>query len=199
MRQAEETGRAAFDRLGEQNERLANTNRHLDLAKAHNGRAVDQVKEPLNRNIFRPVMTWNKTKKRDMEDARIFKRHSDEKATRDEIHHEQYESRQRSHQAYRTMNRETEHASGGKAPASARDIERSRYHFEATASDDQIEDQISSNINDISESAGRLETLSVAMSQVLSDQNAKLGKLTDKVDVLDSTIVRNIHRLARIE
>ena len=39
-------------------DRIANTERHLDLAKAHNDRAVDETKEleALNRSIFRPNM-----------------------------------------------------------------------------------------------------------------------------------------------
>ena len=38
-------------------DRIANTERHLDLAKAHNDRAVDETKEleALNRSIFRPT------------------------------------------------------------------------------------------------------------------------------------------------
>lgn len=40
-------------------DRIANTERHLDLAKAHNERAVDETKEleALNRSIFRPTMS----------------------------------------------------------------------------------------------------------------------------------------------
>jgi len=38
-------------------DRIANTERHLDLAKAHNDRAVDETKEleALNKSIFRPT------------------------------------------------------------------------------------------------------------------------------------------------
>lgn len=77
-REAEETGRATLEKLGEQSDRIANTERHLDMAKAYNGalflfhtknykilaltcvrhadRAVDETKEleALNRSIFRP-------------------------------------------------------------------------------------------------------------------------------------------------
>lgn len=80
-REAEETARATLDKLGDQSgsfsfsfyrisrvrnrptelncsftDRIANTERHLDLAKAHNDRAVDETKEleALNRSIFRP-------------------------------------------------------------------------------------------------------------------------------------------------
>lgn len=81
-REAEETARATLDKLGDQSgkptvvltpktlprcadlrltlvsDRIANTERHLDLAKAHNDRAVDETKEleALNRSIFRPNM-----------------------------------------------------------------------------------------------------------------------------------------------
>jgi hypothetical protein len=43
-------------------ERIANTERHLDIAKANNQRAEDKAKElkVLNRSLFRPAVTWNK-------------------------------------------------------------------------------------------------------------------------------------------
>ena len=43
-------------------ERIANSERYLDMAKANNHRAEDKAGElkQLNRSIFRPVVTWNK-------------------------------------------------------------------------------------------------------------------------------------------
>lgn len=48
---------AVVARRLERTDRIANTERHLDLAKSHNDRAVDETKEleALNRSIFRPT------------------------------------------------------------------------------------------------------------------------------------------------
>ena len=54
-RETEEVARATLTRLGDQTERIANTERSIDMAKAHNDRAADEAKEikKLNRSIFR--------------------------------------------------------------------------------------------------------------------------------------------------
>ena len=52
-------------------ERLADTERHLDVSKGHSLRAADKTDElkQLNRSIFRPVITFNKDKKRAAQEA----------------------------------------------------------------------------------------------------------------------------------
>lgn len=63
-REAEENARGTISRLADQSESLANSERHLDKAKADSGRAEDKAKElkQLNRSIFRPVVVWNKVR-----------------------------------------------------------------------------------------------------------------------------------------
>ncbi|EJT46186.1 hypothetical protein A1Q1_05294 [Trichosporon asahii var. asahii CBS 2479] len=70
-REAEETARGTMARLGDQSERLANSERHLDMAKANNQRAEDKAQElkVLNRSIFRPAIVFNKEGKRQSEGA----------------------------------------------------------------------------------------------------------------------------------
>ena len=45
-------------------ERIANSERYLDMAKANNQRAEDKAGElkKLNRSIFRPAVVWNKVR-----------------------------------------------------------------------------------------------------------------------------------------
>lgn len=49
-------------RTADCSERIANSERYLDMAKANNQRAEDKAAElkQLNKSIFRPVVTWNK-------------------------------------------------------------------------------------------------------------------------------------------
>jgi hypothetical protein len=83
-REAEETARTTLGKLGDQSERIANTERNLDLAKAASSRADDKTSElkKLNRSIFVPVVTWNKEGKRIVEERRITDRHIEETADR---------------------------------------------------------------------------------------------------------------------
>lgn len=61
-REAEENAHGTVARLADQSESLANSERHLDMAKANSSRAEDKAAElkKLNRSIFRPTYTWNK-------------------------------------------------------------------------------------------------------------------------------------------
>ncbi|GAA5918356.1 hypothetical protein JCM1841_002186 [Sporobolomyces salmonicolor] len=200
-REAEETARATLDKLGDQSDRIANTERHLDLAKAHNDRAVDETKEleALNRSIFRPTFTFNKAAKRDREERRLLDRHNAEKAERELTRREQFESRQRIDQTYNKMDREAENAAGARLRTRARGPERGRYQFEATASDDEVEDEIDGNLDELGGVAGRLKMLAMTAGQEVDSQNAKLGKLSNKVDVLDNNVVKSTQRLARVK
>ncbi|GAA6002734.1 hypothetical protein JCM10207_007649 [Rhodosporidiobolus poonsookiae] len=200
-REAEETARATLDKLGEQSDRIANTERHLDLAKAHNDRAVDETKEleALNRSIFRPTFQFNKQAKRDREERRLLDRHNAEKEEREQTRRDQYESRQRIDQTFHRMDRDAENSAGAKARARARGAERGRYQFEATASDDEVEDEIDNNLDELGGLAGRLKMLSTTMGQEVDSQNQKLGKLSGKVDILDNNVVKSTQRLARVK
>ncbi|GAA5924922.1 hypothetical protein JCM3775_006318 [Rhodotorula graminis] len=200
-REAEETARATLDKLGEQSDRIANTERHLDLAKAHNDRAVDETKEleALNKSIFRPTFTFNKQAKRDREERRLLDRHNAEKSERESVRREQYESRARIDSTFNTMDRDAENAAQARNRARARGAERSRYQFEATASDDEVEDEIDGNLDELSGVAGRLKMLSMTMGTEVDQQNKKIGKISGKVDVLDNNVVRSTQRLARVK
>ncbi|KAM0750809.1 hypothetical protein T439DRAFT_325865 [Meredithblackwellia eburnea MCA 4105] len=200
-REAEETARATLDKLGDQSDRFANTENYLDMAKAHNSRAQDETKEleALNRSIFRPNMTWNKQAKRDKEEARIMARHAEEKAAREETRREQYESQQRIQQTYVGMDRAADDAryQGGKAKAKG--AERSRYQFEATESDDEVENEIDGNLDELSGIAGRLKMLATTAGQQVDAQNARLVTITKKVDELDVGLIKSTNRLNRVK
>lgn len=122
-----------------------------------------------------------------------------EKAEREDSRRDQYESRQRIDQTYRGMDREAENAAGARARARARGAERGRYQFEATASDDEVEDEIDSNLDEIGGLAGRLKMLATTAGQEVDAQNNKLSKLGGKVDSLDTNVVRSTQRLARVK
>lgn len=182
-------------------DRIANTEQNLDLAKAHNSRAQDETKEleALNRSIFRPSFTWNKNAKRDKEEARILSRHNAEKADREETRREQYESRVRIEGTFKGMDREAENAAGARMRAKARGADRGRYQFEATGSDDELEDELDSNLNDLSRVAGSLKLMAIASGKEVEAQNNQLARLGNKVDELDNSVHKSTQRLARVK
>ena len=141
----------------------------------------------------------NKAAKRDREERRLLDRHNAEKSEREEIRREQYESRQRIDGTFQQMDRDAENVAGARARARARGAERSRYQFEATESDDEVEDEIDTNLDELGGLAGRLKMLSTAMGSEVDAQNKKLGKVSGKVDVLDNNVVRSTQRLARVK
>lgn len=104
-------------------------------------------------------MTWNKAGKRDKEERRILDRHNAEKGEREQTRRDQFESRQRIDNTYRGMDREAENSAGARARAKARGAERNRYQFEATASDDDVEDEIDHNLDIMGDVVGRLKQL----------------------------------------
>lgn len=171
------------------------------MAKAHNERAADEAKElkNLNKSIFRPSFTFNKNSKRDKEERRIVARHQEEQEEREQARKDQFESRQRIEGTYKSMDRAAENAAGAHSRAQARGAERSRYQFEATESDDEVEDEIDRNLNDMSDVVGRIKQLAFASGQEVDAQNRKLERLEPKVTVLSDKITLNTQRLGRIK
>lgn len=86
-------------------------------------------------------------------------RHNNEKAEREQTRRDQFESRQRIDNTYRGMDRDAENAAAARSRAKARGAERGRYQFEATASDDEVEDEIDGNLDEMSNVVGRLKML----------------------------------------
>ncbi|KAG0147170.1 hypothetical protein CROQUDRAFT_34957, partial [Cronartium quercuum f. sp. fusiforme G11] len=199
-REAEETARNTMNRLVDQSDRLANAENHLDLAKSHASRADDQQKEivALNRSIFRPTFTFNKKGKRDAEEQRMMNRHQEEKEEREEVRRQQIESRERAAGAMRAMDEASSKKTGGGGLRS-RLAEKSRYQFENTASDDELEDELDGNLDEIAGVTSRLNMMSRTMGEEIESQNRKLDSMTVKTDKLDSKIYGQTERLKRIK
>lgn len=184
-------------------DRIANTERQLDLAKAHASRAEDEAKEivALNRSIFRPNFNINKKAKRDAEELRIVSRHVEEKEEREEVRRAQLESRNRTEGALRQMDRARADRNNAGPSAGgglkSRLAERSRYQFENTGSDDELEDELDSNLDEISAMTGRLKILGQTMGKEIGAQNEKLDTIAGKTDKLDTKIYGQTQRLQR--
>jgi len=198
-REAEDTARGTVGKLADQSERIANTERHLDIAKANNQRAEDKADElkQLNRSIFRPVITWNKDAKRAAAENRIHERHLNERLDREKARQDVIDTRQR-------LGRAGNAGPGGYSESlpqpgeqAAKKKARERYQFEATASDDELEDELDENLNETLEVTKRLKDLAVAAGEEIDTHNRRLVGVTDKTSDLDYAIMRNTDKLKR--
>ncbi|KAK0465146.1 protein transporter SEC9 [Desarmillaria tabescens] len=205
-REAEETGRSTLSRLGDQSEKLANTERHLDVSKGHSIRADDKTDElkKLNRSIFRPAITFNKDAKRAAQEAKIQGRYEEEREEREKAMMDIRESQNRIGRAQTYGRHDDEEGLTGPgriktaSELSVRKEQRKRFQFEATASDDELEDELDDNLNEIGDMTKRLKALGTAMGQELDSQNKRIEVIEGKTVGLDSRIFRNTERLKKI-
>ncbi|EGO02893.1 hypothetical protein SERLA73DRAFT_131295 [Serpula lacrymans var. lacrymans S7.3] len=210
-REAEETARGTLTRLGDQSEKLANTERHLDVAKGHTARAEDKTDElkQLNRSIFRPVITWNKDAKRAAKEQEIQQRYEEERSEREKAMMDIRDTQNRLGRAttYGRQDDDDEGISPGggssrmrtAAQLSARKEQRKRYQFEAGASDDEIEDELDDNLEEVSNVTKGLKALGMAMGQELDRQNERIEVIDGKTRNLDNRVFRNTEKLKRIK
>ncbi|KAL0241893.1 hypothetical protein I308_106067 [Cryptococcus tetragattii IND107] len=201
-RQAEESARGTIAKLADQSERIANSERYLDMAKANNQRAEDKTTElkALNRSIFRPAIVWNKDAKRQAQEDKINERHAMERMDRAKALLDVQDTRKRLGAAanpapYGSSSTTPEPVPGQQK---ARKDARSRYQFDATASDDELEDELDENLDETLEISRRLKTLATAMGDEVSGQNSRLTRVTDKTENLEFAVMKNTERLKRI-
>ncbi|KAI9455859.1 protein transporter SEC9 [Russula earlei] len=203
-REAEETARNTVTRLGTQSEKLANTERHLDVSKTHSQRAEDKTDElkQLNRSIFRPVIHFNKDAKRAAQEAKVQQRYADERDEREKGMMDIRDTQNRLGQAS-TYGQREEGTNGPRSRTTVqqtqRQEQRKRYQFEATASDDELEDELDDNLDEISDVTKRLKALGSAMGQELDKQNSRIERIEEKTVSLDNRVFRNTERLKNIK
>ncbi|KAG6842630.1 hypothetical protein C0991_000157 [Blastosporella zonata] len=206
-REAEETARNTLTRLGDQSEKLANTERHLDVAKGHSARAEDNTNElrQLNRSIFRPVIVFNKDAKRAAQEAKIQARYEEERHERETTLMDIRETQNRLGRAatYGRGDDEEDLIGGGSVRSRFKAAEskdqRKRYQFEASTSDDELEDELDGNLDEISEVSKRLKALSTAMGSELDNQNERIDKIEGKAVRVEQRIYMNTQQLKNIK
>ncbi|KAI0735202.1 hypothetical protein C8Q76DRAFT_791772 [Earliella scabrosa] len=207
-REAEETARNTVNKLGSQSEKLADTERHLDVSKGYSQQASDKTDElkQLNRSIFVPTWTRNKDAKRAAEQQKIQDRYDEERNNREKAMRDVRETQDRlGRAATYGMHDDGEGISSGSgrfrtaAQLQARKDQRKRYQFEADEEDDQLEDEIDDNLDEIMDVTKRLKALGTAMSSELDSQNSRIDRITNKTDGLDQHLFTNTQRLNRIK
>ncbi len=109
----------------------------------------------LNRSIFRPAITFNKDAKRAAQEAKIQGRYEEEREEREKAMMDIRETQNRIGRAQTYGRPDDEEGLSGPgriktaSELSVRKEQRKRFQFEATASDDELEDELDDNLNEI--------------------------------------------------
>ncbi|MCJ1470851.1 Protein transport protein S9 plasma membrane t-SNARE [Pseudocyphellaria aurata] len=198
--QAEETGRNTLARIGAQGERIHNTEKNLDLTDNHNRSAAEKARElkTLNKSMFAVHVSnpFTGASRRQQRDDDILEKHRTERAMREATRREGYQTDQRLQKTFKDLD-------SGDAGRNAKTqkstlAERAKYQFEADEEDEQMENEIDSNIDALHGAATRLNGLARATGKELDEQNRHLGRINDKSANVDEQLTMNRARLGRI-
>lgn len=195
--QAEETGRDTLSRLGAQGERIYNTERNLDLASSQNRIAEEKARElkTLNRSMFAVHVSnpFTSNSRREERDRKILETHQSERAQRDQTRAAAWASSARQDEYQRGVQ-----GTGTSGAGRSTLADRAKYQFEADSEDDEMENEIDSNLDQLHGAAKRLNVLGRAMGQEVDSQNKHIIDITHKADKVDDQIAMNRARLDRI-
>ncbi|PGH01955.1 hypothetical protein AJ80_08937 [Polytolypa hystricis UAMH7299] len=197
--QAEESGRGTLARLGAQGERIYNAEKNLDLAANQNRMAEEKSRElkKVNKSMFAMHVAnpFTSDERRRARDEAIIDRHQQERIQREDTRMAAFRTEQRMQETFKDMSRQ-----GAAAPAQHKSslAERSKYQFEADSEDDEMENEIESNLTALHGAAGRLNALARATGREIEEQNSHLDRIAGKSDYVDDQINLNRARLDRI-
>lgn len=198
--QAEETGRATLARLGAQGERIHNTEKNLDLAANHNRIAEEKAKElrTLNRSMFAVHVSnpFTANQRRAERDQEIIEKHRLEREQRDATRQAAFGTQQRMERAFKELQPGDPGYRAKQTKSSL--AERSKYQFEADSEDEEMENEIDSNLDALGHAAGRLNMLARATGREVDEQNKHIDNIIIKSDRVDDQIAMNRARLDRI-
>lgn len=141
---AEQVGRETLARLGQQGERIHNTERNLDMASNQSSLAAEKARElkTLNRSMFAVhVANPFTAKRRDQAALDIaLDKHQRERQQAEDTRAEAYSSVDRQQRAARDLR-------GNGSKAGGRNLaDRAKYQFEADSEDEAMENEIDDNL-----------------------------------------------------
>ncbi|OQN95827.1 hypothetical protein B0A48_18112 [Cryoendolithus antarcticus] len=185
-------------RLGQQGERIHNTEKNLDMASHQNRLANEKARElkTLNRSMFAVHVAnpFTAKKREEAADAIAAEKHQRERNIQEATRKQTYSSTARQQAQQRDLNgnlvRKTETQ---KSLA-----ERARFQFEADSEDEDMENEMDDNLDAIGTNVKMLQKLGVAMGDELDSQNKHLKRIDGKAEDVDVGIAVNTAKLGRI-
>ncbi|KAM5443672.1 Protein transport protein S9 plasma membrane t-SNARE [Microsporum ferrugineum] len=195
--EAEESGRATLARLGAQGERIHNTEKNLDLAANQNRIAEEKARElkKVNGSMFAMHISnpFTSEQRRRARDQAIIDRHQEERLQREETRLAAFRTEQRMDQTFKEISKK-----GETGPKRTNLAERSKYQFEQDSEDDEMENEIESNLDALHGAATRLNALAKATGREIDEQDPHIKRIIGKSDFVDDQIHMNRSRLDRI-
>lgn len=191
---AEANATRTMDQLGSQSEALSRMEHRMDVTQIHADIAADKSAhlKALNRSMFRPVFK-NPFASKKRGETKLAKTKADHLAAQE----------QRLQEAEpKGRGLEGGDAGGGDYYRSRRDYSPSsygRYQFEADEADHEVERELASNLDNVSEAAARLKSMALSMNGEIQSQNVSITRLSGKVDKTGATISSNSARLRSIK
>ncbi|OQN95495.1 hypothetical protein B0A48_18367 [Cryoendolithus antarcticus] len=192
------TARETLARLGQQGERIHNTEKNLDLASHQNRLANEKARElkTLNRSMFAVHVAnpFTAKKREEAADAIALEKHQRDRSIQEATRKEAYGSQARQQAQQRDINGNVIRKTGNSKSLA----ERARFQFEADSEDEEIENELDDNLDAIYRETRVLNQLGKAMGDELDSQNKHLKRIDGKAEVVDGQIVVNTEKLKRI-
>jgi hypothetical protein len=141
-------------------------------------------------HVSNPFTAGSRARQRD---EKIMQQHHDDRDQRDATRRAAWESNARKDETNRQMA-----GMGGPGKKSTL-ADRAKFQFEADSDDDQMENEIDSNLDALHGAAKRLNHLGRTMGEVVDTQNTHLARVNEKTDKVDDQIAMNRARLDRFK
>ncbi|KAG8810226.1 hypothetical protein FRC17_003025, partial [Serendipita sp. 399] len=174
------------------------------VSKGYIRRADDNTADikTLNRSIFIPAITFDKSKKRAKEEERLNRRYEEERAEREANLADVRETQDRIAGATRT-DRDGPPGDYNRRytpqQMAARKAQWSKYQSrDDDEEDDAMENEISDNLNELSLGIGRIKALAHAQGEEVNRQNTQLKRLHGVVEDVDQRLANSTERMRRI-
>jgi len=117
--------------------------------------------------------------RREERDAQIVEKHRIEREQRDATRQAAFASQQRMEGAFKEL--QPGDVGYRAQPTKTSLAERSKYQFEADSEDEEMENEIDSNLDALSGAAGRLNLLARATGREVDEQNKHIDRIVQKV------------------
>lgn len=198
--EADALGTNTMGMLGSQSERLFNAEQNLLLADTQTEIADSKIKElnRLNRSIFIPAAgnPFNKKSRLRQQEESIKNAKSQEKYMRETNRQEMYASEQRIKSGI--TNTATDNETHNKYRDERSLAAAQRYQFENDSEDDDMEKELSTNLDQIGLYAKKLKQSAHTIGEEVDQQNTRLRKIEEDADRLDINVHMNNTRLQNI-
>jgi len=195
-------------------EQLGMTERHLQNSKGFVRRADDNTNDikVLNRSIFIPAITFDKSKKRAEQEAKMNRRYEEEQAEREGTQESLRQTRDNIQNATRGYGGRRDGpppedddealAAGGKfrttQQMAARKAQWAKYQSrDDDEEDDAMEDEIATGLDEMSSGIARIKALALAQGAEVKKQNEQLARLHRNVEDVDQRLATTTEKVRK--